>query len=212
MPDRMFGSSVSLCLGVESLIEDVEDIIKVPAERYRGEDHTHALPLSSTDSSVSGLGLTCKEKSRYTSVSAVLAACGKVLRHCATAAREVDPVPLPSGTPVSSILSMLNRTHLPVKCASDEMKTDTNFYGFDFNNGFEEVVLFSEDCCRKCMEAKKCVGWTRTASGQCWLKFNVPDDNEVQLMGDVSGLRPSKDTILLGRLHAALCSTEGEVR
>ena len=46
----MFDSSVSLCLGVESLIEDVEDIIKVPAERYRGEDRTNALPLSSTDS------------------------------------------------------------------------------------------------------------------------------------------------------------------
>ena len=102
-------------------------------------------------------------------------------------------MPLPSGTPVSSILSALNRTHLPVKCASDEMKTDTNLYGFDFNNGFEEVVLFSEDCCRKCMEAKNCRGWTRTASGQCWLKFDVPDsDNVEMLIGDVAGVRPGK--------------------
>ena len=78
---------------------------------------------------------------------------------------------------------------------------DANFYGFDFNNGFEEVVLFPEDCCRKCMEAKKCVGWTRTATGQCWLKFHVPDDKEVQkLIGDVSGLRPSKHATISDRI------------
>ena len=73
------------------------------------------------------------------------------------------------------------------------MHMDTNGFGYDFNDGFQEKTLTPEDCCRQCLRNRGCRAWVRTASGNCWLKFDVPPKlNRIRISGDVFGIRPSK--------------------
>ena len=70
------------------------------------------------------------------------------------------------------------------------MVENTNINGGDVNNGVDERTITPEDCCRKCMETRRCVAWSRTAAGQCWLKREVQaTENTTRIDGDVSGPR-----------------------
>lgn len=76
------------------------------------------------------------------------------------------------------------------ECFFDE---GVNYYGSDYNVGFTELTLTPRDCCRRCMRDRGCQAWTRLSSGQCWLKFEVPDKWKWRYVeGNVSGRRERK--------------------
>lgn len=77
-------------------------------------------------------------------------------------------------------------------CEFDE---NVNYYGYDYNNGFTTLTLTPADCCRLCMRARGCHAWTRTYSGQCWLKYAIPPEADWRpVQGDVSGKRQRKQS------------------
>ena len=136
-----------------------------------------------------GRSLTCKERRTYLRTSQVLFACHQLQQRCGAAEEDFERRPLPPGKASGSVFSPLTFC-IAVSCGRDEMLENTNIDEGDVNSGLDERTLTPEDCCLKCMETRRCVAWSRTATGQCWLKGSVKEtQNTTDFIGDVSGPR-----------------------
>lgn len=137
--------------------------------RYRQTEEYREIPA---ERRYNGLDMTCQQRKYYGDISSVMVACNEVMRRCAPSSVKAEQRPLPYVGP---------------DCEFDE---DMNYYGSDYNDGFTELKLTPADCCRRCMQDRSCHAWTRTFSGQCWLKWEVPPEHQwLKVAGDVSGKR-----------------------
>ena len=163
-----------------------EEYHEIPAERrFNGQQLISIQNLNA----VPGLEMTCEQRQYYGDISSVLAACIEVQRRCAPSSVQAEQISLPYGAIMSFFLVWVIFLVGP-DCQFDE---NMNYYGSDYNNGFVELKLTPADCCRRCMQDRGCHAWTRTFSGQCWLKWEVPNQNQWRTVpGDVSGIRTRK--------------------